>query len=91
GTSHIKFSAVIEALRRLRPAKPVLVAGVDEGGGVLDADIAALRELGVMYLPTAERALRALARAGKVAGRTPAAARAGAEPLAGLPSAGNIV
>ncbi len=61
GTSGIKFDAVTRALEA-GATKPVIVAGVDEGGGVRAADIARLRALGVPYLPTAERAVRALAR-----------------------------
>jgi acyl-CoA synthetase (NDP forming) len=89
GTSHVKFTAVLEALTRLRPEKPVLVAGVDEGGGVLAEDIAAIREAGAIYLPTAERALRALARVGKITNSSPAAV-SGVAPLAGLPDSGTV-
>ncbi|TKD49895.1 acetate--CoA ligase family protein [Sphingomonas baiyangensis] len=62
GTSSVKFAAVADALDRLGTPKPVVVAGVDEGGGVAPADIARLRAHGVAYLPTPERAARALAR-----------------------------
>jgi acyl-CoA synthetase (NDP forming) len=62
GTSHIKFSAVLDAVRATTSTKPIILAGVDEGGDVLAADVAALRAAGVTYLPTAERVLRALAR-----------------------------
>ena len=89
GTSHIKFTAVLEALNRLRPEKPVLVAGVDEGGGVLADDIAAIREAGAMYLPTADRALRALARAGKIAEPSPTAI-SNVAPLTRLPESGTV-
>jgi acyl-CoA synthetase (NDP forming) len=89
GTSHIKFTAVLEALNKLRPEKPVLVAGVDEGGGVLAEDIAAIREAGAMYLPTAERALRALARVSKAAEPSPAVVGS-AKPLEGLPQSGTV-
>jgi acyl-CoA synthetase (NDP forming) len=89
GTSHIKFTAVLDALTRLRPEKPVLVAGVDEGGGVLAEDIAAVREAGAMYLPTAERALRALARVSKAAEPSPAVV-GNAKPLEGLPQSGTV-
>lgn len=61
-TSHVKFAAVLDALRAIVTTKPIIVSGVDEGGAVFDADVAALRAAGVTYLPTAERALRALAR-----------------------------
>ena len=90
-TSHIKFAAVLDALRDLRPAKPVLVAGVDEGGGVLAEDIAALRALGVPYLPTAERALRALARVTAFSARDDSIAGIDAAPLEGLPDAGSTI
>ncbi|MFW2851959.1 acetate--CoA ligase family protein [Sphingomonas sp. TX0543] len=63
-TSHVKFAAVAEAVEMLGTAKPLIVAGVDEGGGVLPEDIAALRAAGVPYLPTAERVVRALAAIG---------------------------
>lgn len=89
GTSHIKFAAVLEALNRLSQDKPVLVAGVDEGGGVLAEDIAAIREAGAMYLPTAERALRALARVSKIEEPSPAAVN-DAAPLGGLPESGTV-
>ncbi|MBT0670842.1 acetate--CoA ligase family protein [Novosphingobium profundi] len=61
-TSHVKFAAVAQAIADLDGAKPIVVAGVDEGGGVLADDIAAIRALGVPYFPTPERALKALAR-----------------------------
>lgn len=89
GTSHIKFTAVLDALNKLRPDKPVLVAGVDEGGRVLAEDIAAIREAGAMYLPTAERALRALARVSGIPDPSPAAV-ASAAALADLPESGTL-
>lgn len=84
GTSHIKFGAVLDALRGGTRDKPVIVAGVDEGGIVLPDDVAALRAEGVMYLPTAERALRALAKARAARKRSFTAAAVDAAPLAGL-------
>ena len=90
GTSHIKFDAVLGALRASPPDKPVIVAGVDEGGIILAEDVAALRAEGVMYLPTAERALRALARM-RSAGDIAVLPTSDAAPLAGLPEAGATV
>jgi acyl-CoA synthetase (NDP forming) len=90
-TSHVKFASVAEALRQLRPAKPILVAGVDEGGGVAAEDLATLRELGAVYLPAAERALRAVARINAFSARDFDAAAGEAAPLAGLPAPGNTV
>ena len=93
-TSSIKFAAVADALREAGDRKPVIVAGVDEGGGVAQSDIAALRSLGATFLPTAERALRALARIAAPRGKD-APDSAGKEqhpPLVvDLPGAGSIV
>jgi acyl-CoA synthetase (NDP forming) len=59
-TSSMKFSSVLNGLRELKPTKPVLIAGLDEGGGIDPADIAAVRALGVPYLPSNERLFRAI-------------------------------
>lgn len=91
GTSHIKFAAVLDALRTLRPAKPVIVGGVDEGGGVFDADLAALRQMGVTYLPTAERAVRALARITEALRRTFVAAPHDVDPVVELAQTGSTI
>ncbi|GLT01550.1 6-carboxyhexanoate--CoA ligase [Sphingobium jiangsuense] len=61
-TSGIKFSAVAGALEENPATKPIIVAGVDEGGGVREEDVARLRKLGVPYFPTPERVLQALSR-----------------------------
>jgi acyl-CoA synthetase (NDP forming) len=61
-TSGLKFPAIIEALRRLKPAKPVLFAGLDEGAQISLAYVRELRALGVPFFPSPERAYRALAR-----------------------------
>jgi acyl-CoA synthetase (NDP forming) len=75
----------------LQSAKPVLIAGVDEGGGVATEDISLLRRLGATYLPTAERALRAVARLVALSARDFAADTVVAEPLRGLPGVGSTV
>lgn len=79
-TSHVKFAAVAQAIGELDGCKPVVVAGVDEGGGVLPEDIAAIRALGVPYFPTPERALKALARLAQ--SRTTEASAAAPAPIA---------
>jgi acyl-CoA synthetase (NDP forming) len=61
-TADRKFPALIAAISALATAKPVLLSGLDEGGGVPGDYITTLRDLGVPYFPTAERAIRALAR-----------------------------
>ena len=90
GTSRIKFDAVAKALE-VGVSKPVIVAGVDEGGGVRAEDIARLRAIGVPYLPTAERAVRALARIVGRESRDHHSAPAETAPLDGLPGAGETV
>ncbi|WP_340267760.1 acetate--CoA ligase family protein [Sphingobium mellinum] len=91
GTSHIKFAAVMEALKAIDTAKPIILAGVDEGGGVLDEDLRALRQAGVTYLPTAERALRALARITALLKRDTATEMSDATPVTGLTQIGSSV
>ena len=61
-TCAIKMPAVLRAVRELRPEKPVICAGLDEGAVVPAEYIAQMRELGVPYFPSTERALRAVAR-----------------------------
>ena len=59
-TSQIKVPAILAALEKA--PKPVIFAGLDEGADIPAHHIAALREKGVPWLPSAERAVRALAR-----------------------------
>ena len=61
-TSDRKFQPVLAALERLRPAKPVIFTGMDDGAVIDPAKVAALRARGVPFFPSTERALRALAR-----------------------------
>jgi acyl-CoA synthetase (NDP forming) len=89
-TSHIKFVAVLEALQRLDPAKTVVICGVDEGGEVLAQDITDLRAAGYAYLPTTERALRALAVLSHH-GAQLATDTEEAKPLVGMPVSGATV
>jgi acyl-CoA synthetase (NDP forming) len=63
-TSDLKFPHIIKALRELRPAKPVIFAGLDEGAVVPPHYVQALRGLQVPYFPSPDRALRAIARLG---------------------------
>lgn len=91
GTSHIKFKAVLDALQAIGETKPVIVGGVDEGGGVFADDLAALRAAGVTYLPTAERTLRALARIAAHRQRDEAVAPLDAEPIADLAQVGSTI
>ncbi|WP_422933008.1 acetate--CoA ligase family protein [Sphingobium cupriresistens] len=91
GTSHIKFKAVLDALEAIGETKPVIVGGVDEGGGVFADDLAALRAAGVTYLPTAERTLRALARIAAHRQRDEQVAPLAADPIANLAQVGSSI
>ncbi|WP_175720864.1 acetate--CoA ligase family protein [Burkholderia anthina] len=68
-TCSIKMPPVLRAVRELRPAKPVICAGLDEGATVPPEYIAQMRELGIPYFPSTERALRAVSRLVELAGR----------------------
>ncbi|MDV3457080.1 acetate--CoA ligase family protein [Sphingomonas sp. HF-S4] len=59
-TSARKFPPITDAVRALKPGKPVIFAGLDDGAAVPADYIAALRALGVPYFPSADRAFRAL-------------------------------
>ncbi|MCI4592432.1 acetate--CoA ligase family protein [Sphingobium sp. BYY-5] len=95
GTSHIKFAAVLDALKAIGQGtelpKPIIIGGVDEGGGVFADDLAALRRAGVTYLPTAERMLRALARIATHRKRDAATAPLDAQPVVGLAQVGSTI
>ncbi|KAB0616281.1 acetate--CoA ligase family protein [Castellaniella defragrans] len=61
-TSGIKIPAVLRAVRECKPAKPVIVAGLDEGAEVPASFIAEMRALGIPYFPSTERVFRAVRR-----------------------------
>ena len=61
-TCAIKFPAIIDAVRKLDAAKPIICAGLDEGAPIPPDYVSTLRSLGVPYFPTAERVFRATAR-----------------------------
>jgi acyl-CoA synthetase (NDP forming) len=67
-TASLKFPHLVNALRDLRAKKPVLFAAMDEGAQFPYDYVRELRGLGVPFFPSPERAFRALARVGAVAG-----------------------
>lgn len=89
-TSQIKFRAIQAAINALTPEKPVLVAGLDEGGGVGPSEIAALRALGVPYFPTTERMFRAIRTLTEHATRSIAKVQTGGVVIGELPSGGVV-
>jgi acyl-CoA synthetase (NDP forming) len=64
-TAKLKFPPILAAIETLRPAKRVVFAGLDEGAAVPPDYVDRLRALNVPYFPSAERAVRALARLGR--------------------------
>lgn len=60
-TAGIKLPPILDAIRTLRPHKPVIFAALDEGGCFDAAGIEELRDLGVACFPSPERAIRAVA------------------------------
>lgn len=68
-TSNLKFPHIIAAIEQLKPGKPVIFAGMDEGAAVPHDYIRQLRKLAVPYFPSPDRALRAVARFSALADR----------------------
>lgn len=84
-TSERKFPPILAALRQWKSDKLVVFAGLDEGAPVPAAYVDELRALGVAYLPSPDRALRAVARLAATTTRAqlaePAASARGGSPL----------
>jgi len=59
-TAKLKFEPIIAAIEGLKPQKPVIFAGLDDGAPVPTGYVAALRDLGVSYFPSPDRAFRAI-------------------------------
>jgi acyl-CoA synthetase (NDP forming) len=89
-TSNIKFPPIIAAVQDLKPRKPVVFAGLDEGAAVPPQYIAQLRALGVPYFPAPDRALRAVARFSALSGRDLAVSHDLPAPLGERPPIGVV-
>jgi acyl-CoA synthetase (NDP forming) len=61
-TRDLKLAPILDAIRTLKPAKPVIFAAMDEGAPFESPQIEELRCLGIPCFPSPERAIRALAR-----------------------------
>lgn len=61
-TTALKLPPILDAIQSLKPDKPVIFAALDEGAPFNAEGIIRLRNLGIPCFPSAERALRALAR-----------------------------
>jgi acyl-CoA synthetase (NDP forming) len=60
-TTAIKLPPILDAIRALKPSKPMIFSALDEGAPFDFAELDQLRELGVACFPSPERAIRALA------------------------------
>jgi acyl-CoA synthetase (NDP forming) len=89
-TSSRKFPPIIEAIKALKPGKPVIFTGVDEGAEVPADYISGLRVLGVPYFPSPDRALRAIARLAHFSARDLSTSDAKPAKAAGLPLGGVV-
>lgn len=90
-TSTIKFPTISEAIRDLKPAKPVIVAGLDEGAEVPVEYIAKLRALNVPYFPTTERVYRAVKRLADFSNRDFSVGEGAPAPLPGLAAENGVI
>ena len=88
-TSRLKFEPIIAAIRALAPAKTIVFAGLDEGAPVPPRYLAELRELGVAYFPSPDRAFRAIAALGRATDRVVSGAEG--EPVAATLPHGGVV
>ncbi len=61
-TVGIKLPPILRAVRELKPTKPLIFAGLDEGAAMPATYVDQLRALGIPYFPSTERAFRALKR-----------------------------
>jgi acyl-CoA synthetase (NDP forming) len=90
-TIGIKLPPILRAVSELKPAKPVIFAGLDDGAVVSSDDLRQLRALGIPYFPSTERALRALKRLNQHAARDFAEAAPSPLPPLDLSGAGGVV
>jgi acetate---CoA ligase (ADP-forming) len=88
-TARLKFEPIIETVSELKPAKPVIFAGLDEGALIPPTYASRLRTLNVPYFPTPDRTFRAIARLVEASRRDDRAA-ADAPIAASLPHGGVI-
>ena len=89
-TARLKFGPIIEAARLLKPTKPVIFAGLDDGAEVPTEFIRDLRALGVPYFPSPDRAFRAVAQLMRLAARD--TTRAALVPVAvDVPVGGGVI
>ena len=84
-TIGIKLPPILRAVRELKPTKPLIFVGLDEGAPFPADALAQLRALGIPYFPSNERAFRALKRLNDHARRDVAKADPKPLPLGSYP------
>ena len=90
-TVGIKLPPILRAVGELRPAKPVIFAGLDEGADVAQDYIDQLRAFGIPYFPSTERAMRALKRLNDHARRDFSEGDTSPIAAAALPDQGGVI
>ncbi len=90
-TARIKVPAILAALDESQPPKPLVFAGLDEGADMPADYIKALRDRGVPWFPTTERAVTALARLSADYSRDLTDASPAPQPLPGIADALGVV
>ena len=90
-TMQIKLPPILRAVSELKPAKPVIFAGLDEGAPFPASWLEELRSRGVPYFPSTERTLRALKRLNDHARRDFSEGDTTPLPAPGLPESGGVV
>jgi len=90
-TVGIKLPPILRAVGELRPAKPVIFAGLDEGADVAQDYIDQLRAFGIPYFPSTERAMRALKRLNDHARRDFSEGDTSPLAAAALPDQGGVI
>ncbi len=90
-TCDLKFPSILRSIQELKPEKPVIVAGLDEGAPIRSAYVNGLRDLGIAYFPSTDRVLRAVSRLDECARRNLAESSAAPMPLEALPSGAAVI
>ncbi len=90
-TIGIKVPPILRAVRDLKPTKPVIFAGLDDGAPVPPEHIAELRAAGIAYFPSTERVFRAVKRLADYVDRDFSEADTGSPTSASLPAAGGVI
>lgn len=90
-TVGIKLPPILRAVNDLKPAKPLIFAGLDEGAALPPPYLDQLRRLGIPYFPSTERAFRALKRLNDRARQDFSARPSRGFDAIDLPAAGGVI